>query len=51
MEGKSPDTLGGRAPMFQPQHRWGACDVTMPGGEPCGCTVGMQDLPLPPWLT
>ena len=52
-ECKSPDTplLRGRPPMFHPAHKWGPCDVRMAGGEPCGCTVGVQQSPRPPWLT
>jgi hypothetical protein len=37
----SPDPKG-RAPMVHPAHRWGPCAVELPGGEPCGCTVGVQ---------
>jgi hypothetical protein len=29
------DDLSGRAPMFHPAHRWGPCEVRMPGGELC----------------
>jgi hypothetical protein len=41
-ECKSPDTLRGMAPMFHPRHRWGPYWVRMPGGERCGCKVGVQ---------
>jgi hypothetical protein len=43
-ECKSPDTplLRGRQPMFHTEHRWGPCDVRMPGGDECGCTVVVQ---------
>ena len=39
-ECKSPDPRG-RAPMFHPAHKWGPCQVRMPGGDPCGCTEGI----------
>ena len=43
-ECKSPDTplLRGRPPMLHPQHRWGPCDVRVPGGELCGCRAGVE---------
>jgi hypothetical protein len=34
---KSDDPRG-RAPMFHPAHRWGPCQVQLPGQEVCGCT-------------
>ena len=40
-ECKSPDPMG-RAPVFHPAHRWGPCEVRMPGGDECGCTAGVQ---------
>jgi hypothetical protein len=33
-------------PMFHPAHKWTACQVSMPGGGYCGCTVGVQQ---PAW--
>jgi hypothetical protein len=40
-ECKSPDPRG-RAPMFHPAHRWGPCEVRMPGGNRCGCMADVQ---------
>jgi hypothetical protein len=37
---RCPDCKTG--PMFHPSHPWGPCWVRMPGGDECGCTVGLR---------
>ncbi len=49
-ECKSPDPRG-QAPMFHPEHKWQPCPALVPGGEECGCTVGVQEWSIPAWLT
>src|SRR5207302_5639208 len=29
-------------PVFHPAHKWRPCPVTLPGGEPCGCTSSTE---------
>ena len=32
-------------PMHHPEHRWEPCWVRLPGGDECGCTIGVRQPP------
>ena len=36
----------GDGQMFHLMHKWWTCDVRLPGGDPCGCTVTDRPLAL-----